>query len=272
MVAIAKVTTLSPTITRATLADAIKVAMSNAGLTLFDDFTDSANARHLIYRLNFNTKTYGTLFLDVKNPSLLSVSQSMMTGWNASTHAMPTGAIASASSSATTFAASASLSLTAINHPEAKLVLIDNSTNTNPLFLGYVRPNQNPGSWWDENLYPYLFLPRVGTFNSFLSFTTTLSPDNIAAGYYYSPNTISNLTNPDATGAMVQAGALQLVSPGTAYTGKNPRFSNEFGLAAATGYKRGDMLINASDANDKFLLLTPGGNSGICLRSNTPGA
>lgn len=271
MVAIAKVSTLSPTINRATLADAIKVAMANAGLSLFDDFTDPANARHLIYRLNFNTKTYGTLFLDVKNPSLLSISQSMMTGWNATTHAMPTGAIASASSAAVTFANSASLSLTAINHPEAKLVLIDNSAGINPLFLGYVRPNQNPGSWWDENLYPYCFLPRGGVFNSFISFIGSLSPDNIAAGYYYAANTISNLSNADANGCMVQAGALQLLSPGTGLTGKNPRFSNEFALAAATGYKRGDMLINASDANDKFLLLTAG-NSGICLRSNTPGA
>lgn len=257
MPAVSKISSISSPINRDTLAAALITAFSNAGYSaIHDDFTNASGVRSLVYRQQFNANTHGTIFLENQITQTRIISSRITTSWNLTTHTP--GAIATALSSSVSFGALARVNFTAINHPELRLVLMEQGT-TAAQILGIVRPAIAP-PWWSEATYPYAFIPQNVNLNTFLPFPSANNPYASTANYpllYISQLAanapISNL--PDAI-----AGAALILSPTN--KGVSGAFSNEVALCSGTGLKRGDML-------GEFLLLYPA-TSGIAVRSNIP--
>ena len=68
----------------------------------------------------------------------------------------------------------AAVQFKAINHPEIRGIYILQQ-NRAPWFLGYIRPSQKP-SWWDEDTFPYCFIPVTPYFNHFAGFSGSYFP------------------------------------------------------------------------------------------------
>lgn len=193
--------TAQPTITQLNLAEAIKTAMTAAGFgSIWDEYTGGTD-RFLIYQLIFDTsKVYGTVFLVIKITSALAITQRLYTSWNKTTRVGDNAGTETSTSSAI-LANNAQVDFVGFaKSPEFRLIALYQGTVS--IFLGYVRPENKP-SWWDENNFPYVFVPLSNS-NFVTWYCTALSPyssgigtkDRLQAhiniGQFAAPNPITN--------------------------------------------------------------------------------
>ena len=260
MPAVSKVTSIVSPITRDTIAVALKAAFTNAGYTnLVEDYAATTTSdRILIYRLDFSPTTYGTIFLENRITNLRAISDRITTAWDTNTHAPATGAFTSPYSSSVAFGTTARVNFIAVNHPESRLILIDQGTTTSAT-LGVIRPAIKP-DWWLESSHPFAWIAQTPTMLNQLGFTGAVTQNPYAVTTPYPLLYISALAanspgnKPDAI-----AGIATILSPNNrSWAGI---FSNEFALTSSTG-KRGDMI-------GEFLMLA-NGTSAIAVRSNVP--
>lgn len=258
MPAVSKISSISSPINRDTLSAALKTAFTNAGYTtLVEDYAASTTSdRILIYRLDFNSSTYGSIFLENRITSARSLTSRISTGWDTTNH-VATG-FTSTYTSSISLGAIARVNFTAINHPETRLVTVEQGTTTSTT-LGIIRPGVKP-DWWNESAHPFAWIPQTSAMNNLLGFTgaTTQNPYATTSPYplLYVSAFAGNSpgAKPDAI-----AGMAMILSPtNRSWSGI---FSNELALCSTTG-KRGDMI------ND-FLLLG-NGTSALAVRSNIP--
>jgi hypothetical protein len=236
----------------------LKTAFTNAGYTtLVEDYAATTTSdRLLIYRVDFSAATYGSIFLENRITSGRSLTSRISTGWDTTTHTA-TG-FTSAYTSSISLGAIAKVTFTAINHPELRLVIVEQGTTT-ATTLGIIRPGVKP-DWWLESSHPFAWTPQTSTMLNFLGFTgaTTQNPYASTAPYpliYVSALAANSPGNkPDAI-----AGIAMILSPtNRSWAGI---FTNEVALCSTTG-KRGDMIGD-------FLLLGSG-ISALAVRSNVP--
>lgn len=258
MPAVSKINSITSPINRDTLAVGLKTAFTNAGYTtLVEDYAaTSTSDRLLIYSLNFNSSTYGTIFLENRITSARSLTSRISTGWDIATHTA-TG-FTSAYTSSVSLGAIARVNFTAVNHPETRLVIVEQGTTTSTI-LGIIRPGVKP-DWWLESSHPFAWIPQTSAMTNMLGFTgaTTQNPYATTSPYpllYVSALAANSPGNkPDAI-----AGMAMILSPtNRSWAGI---FSNELALCSTTG-KRGDMIGD-------FLLLGSG-TSALAVRSNVP--
>lgn len=173
------VSMLQPTFTVVQLADAIKAAMTNAGFSaIFDEYT-SGTDRFLVYQLVFDTgKTYGTVYLVIKINASFAVTQRLYTSWNKNTRVGDNAGTETTTSGAT-LVNNAQVEFVGFSRsPEFRIVALFQGTVS--IFLGYIRPENKP-NWWDENVYPYAFIP-VSNSNFTTWYGTALTPYSGGAG------------------------------------------------------------------------------------------
>lgn len=155
-IATVTVTTLAPTLTKATLGPAIQTAMNNAGFSSPID-TISSTTDTQIYSYTFNGSTKGTAFLRI-DISDTTLRQQLGDSWNTATD---TGTNF-LGQNAISYTNSQTLTLYAINHDELRLVILSGA-NINTA-IGYIRPTSKP-SWWNENSHLYCFNPWTAANN-----------------------------------------------------------------------------------------------------------
>lgn len=249
-------TTLQSGFTQANLADEIKAAFIAFGFTLVEDYT--ATDRLLVFSYAFDaTKTFGTIYLRVRLTAALAVNQSIGTAWNTTTKAI---ANESTASTAVGFIATSPLEIISYSRgSELKFLQLSQGTTTTT-FLGTIRPENKP-SWWNENTYPYCFIPNCNSNPNYFStlYSSSLNP--------YSNNQCNLLfsgalsTANSVTGKRdVVAGLLLLSNSNQGIAGKT---STDIALAAASGLAKLDTL-QVSAAEEYTLLF--GGNNGVALR------
>lgn len=257
MPATAKLINIAPPITRDAIALGLKSAFTAAGYTtLVEDYAASATSdRILVYRLDLSAATRGTIFLENRITNTRVVNCRIATTYSTASHAL--GAIATVAQSTVTFIGTTQIRLTAIAHPEAPLVMMEQGTSTAQI-LGVVRPANKP-AWWDENTHPYATIPQTNALTSWLPFPAANNPYNSAVNYPLL--TISQLAAaaPNTLNDVMGGFAAIMSNTNKGYMGV---FSNELALCSAPGLKRGDML-------GEFLLLNTG-TSALAIRSAVP--
>lgn len=258
MPATSRVTVLSSGITRETIYTNLKTALNLAGYTtLVDESTDTANTRSLVHSVQLSPTTHGTIFLENRLTSTRILSSRIFTTYNTTTKTA--GAIATPFNSSVQFNITARITFTSINHPELRLVVIEQGVGTIATIIGIARPAVKP-TWWDENSYPYAFIAQSNTINNFLAFPAANNP--YANTNPYPLLYISQLAQktPVVAQADAIAGIAAILPP--VAQGWSGIFSNEVALCSASGLKRTDMI-------GEFLLLS-GGVSALAIRSNVP--
>lgn len=258
MPAVSKISSISSPINRDTLAVGLKAAFTNAGFTtLVEDYAASSTSdRLLIYSINFSGGTYGTIFLENRITSARSLTSRISTGWDISTHTA-TG-YTSAYTSSVSLGAIAKVTFTAINHPETRLVIVEQGTTTSTI-LGIIRPGVKP-DWWNESTHPFAWTPQTSAMSNLLGFTGATTQNPYASTSPYPLLYVSAFAgNSPAAKADAIAGIAIILSPtNRSWSGI---FSNELALCSTIG-KRGDMIGD-------FLLLGTG-TSALAVKSNVP--
>ena len=182
--AIATITTstLSGTLTTASIANAVRDALISVGYTLFESYLASG-VEHRIMALNSSIATKGTVYLQISVNSAGAIAHLFHEAWNTGTKA---GTNSSSSTQYATVVGTTALNLRAVNHPEFKGVVLEQGTIQGVIAL--VRPKGTVPSWWNENSYPYQFLTRYSAApsNSRLGSTTTPFGNNIDHEYLQS--------------------------------------------------------------------------------------
>jgi hypothetical protein len=154
-------TVLSGTLTTLIIANGIRDALINAGYTLFHSYTSGSNEVRVM-ALQQSNATKGTIFLQVTVNSGGSIIYSLHETWTPGTNT-GTGTNSTTATTITTGNGTTALTIYAIAHPEFKGLSLEQGTAQG--ILGVMRPLKNNliPSWWNENLFPYAFLPRAST-------------------------------------------------------------------------------------------------------------
>lgn len=255
MVATRTISSVAATVTQATLIAGLKVALASAGLSGTPaDFTDGSNNRFLVYTIVYNVSTYGTVYFWVQVTSSLSVSCRLATDYNSGTQ---TSTNVTTYSSAITFTTSSAITLGAINAgSEASLVYMLQSSTYQ--VIGVLRPVSKRPSW-DEGIWPFVFHPGNNSFSSINSFSSTLSPYSNSTYNFPSISQLNSAATFDGLNDVMRAPNL-FTSSSQGFVGK---FGNDFGLAAASGMSRLNLILTATE---KFLILpTSPSSSAFCI-------
>lgn len=173
--------TLSGTITHVNFINAIRDALISIGYTLFDAFSVTST-EHRIFTLTSSNATKGTIFLQISvNSSFGTFSHQLHETWNTSTKVGTNSAV---NYNMPGFgAATTSVFLYAVNHPEAKLLIIEQGIAQG--IIGVFRPKQSPPSWWNENNFAYIFQAKYSTSPANSRLGSTTSPFGNAIDYEY---------------------------------------------------------------------------------------
>lgn len=252
--AISRVITFTSPINRNTICTAILAAAALAGLNLVQDFAATAiSDRSLIFRFIYPGSA--SIFLEIRVTNGRGVSSRLYKDWNT---ASSTGSsVATPYSPAVILSTIGVVQIIAINHLEARLLLITQRTVFQ--VCGIMRPDFKP-QWWNEISFPFAFQPNV----NFTSFANWLPAANnpYNSSVNYSLLAIASLSSrtPMINEADVIAGAAIINSPNA--TGVSGIFGPDFALCTATGLNRADML-------GTFLVLNPA-VSGLAIASNVP--
>lgn len=266
MPAIRTTSTLSPTITKATLGTAIKAAFaaitSNVDYAApLKEYTDGSSNTILVYRIILNgSAAKGTIYQQISISNTLVVQQRFSSDFNTTTNASTNN---SPYCTSVTFSASSQIFLAAYDHPEIKGVILEQAGST-AVPLCYCYP-QKP-SWWSEDSFTFAFIPQTVNWNTFLGLTTTNSPYNHAIADTYGINALPNLSvaNPITNRRDILPGAA-LFCPGTANQGVAARFSAEVVQVAGNALARFDILQVAAGV-EEYQLLQPGAAGALAIR------
>jgi hypothetical protein len=261
------ITTLAPAITQANLGAAVRTAMAPIAGTPIDEFTDASGNLQQIYRLNFNAKAAGTVFLQIQLTAALVFSQRLHIDWNTVTRTSPSIAVSTALIAAPTtvaIIANAAITLTTFSHPEVAVVMLQQQSagTLQSCFLGYVRPGLIDQDW-NEEIYPYCFIPTDLNLEAYAGLIGARSPYNHAAGSFYAIE-----SNPRMSGISPLRNKPDIYlgsgwfSPTNA--GSCGKFTTEIARACGTGAKRGDIL-QVTPGVEEYVLFRDGAN-GLALR------
>lgn len=249
---------LGPNWSQVTLADAIKVAFTNAGYTApFDEFVTGTD-RFLVYQIVVDsTKTAGTAYLRIKITNTFLISQQMLSSWIVANKTGANG-FTELNASATALVVTTGVNFTAINgSSEYKFVLIYQGANV--LALGHMSPENRP-AWWDLNAWSYVFFPHAANFASFR--TTTLNP--------YGNADLTSSLNLAAMGVANSQTNRRDIVAGIIFTtptnqGIGCRSSDDLVMVASSGASRFDTLQIPGDTK-QYLLLAPV-SGGLAVRT-----
>ncbi|MEO8892053.1 MAG: hypothetical protein ABI417_11055 [Coleofasciculaceae cyanobacterium] len=241
-------------INRDTICINLKAAAVFAGLSLVEDYALNATSdRSLVLRFIYPGSP--AIFLEIKVTNARAISSRLYKDWNSSTHVGSN--IAIAYSPTVVLFISGAVQIIAINHAEAKLLLITQRTVFQ--VCGVMRPLTKP-SWWIEADYAFCFFPNT-SFTAFAPFLPNSNNPYISSNSYGLLYTSALNANAPITNSpdVIKGGAIITSPNGTGISGV---FSEEFAICAGTGKSRGDMIGD-------FLLLNPA-ISGLAIASNVP--
>jgi hypothetical protein len=248
--AISRIITFTNPINRNTICTAILAAAALAGLDLVQDFAATAlSDRSLIFRFIYPGSPAS--FLEIRVTNGRGISSRIYKDWNT------TGSsVATAYSPVVILFTIGIVQIIAINHLEARLLLI--SQRTVFQVCGILRPDFKP-QWWNEISFPFAFQPNIN-FTVFSNWLPAVNnPYNSSVNYSLLAIASLNARTP-VNEADVIAGAAIINSPNA--TGVSGIFGPDFALCTATGLNRADML-------GAFLVLNPA-VSGLAIASNVP--
>ncbi|BAY34181.1 hypothetical protein NIES2107_60860 [Nostoc carneum NIES-2107] len=136
-------------VTQTSLADAIKAAwVSTLGYTAIDDYTVSTT-RNLVFQKSLGLgKTYDNVYFQISVTSGLVVSQTLHTGWNASTHV---GTNSGSTGIGITFVNTSPVSMKTFRNNSGEFDFLVVYQNLTSHILGWVRPATLNNV--DENFY-----------------------------------------------------------------------------------------------------------------------
>lgn len=141
----------------------------------------------------------------------------------------------------------------AINHPEMKGVFILQH-NRAPWFLGYVRPATKP-TWWNEDNFPYVFIPVTPTFNHFAGFNNTYFPIPSTPWFAWHEMIYSNiLTKNTFTNKLdIQSSPMIKYATDNAFLGK---FSADFIHVPSEGVAMFDKVVVTAGVEEYLIIST----------------
>jgi hypothetical protein len=248
--------TLNSNWTQATLFDAVKLALANAGYSApVSDFT-SGTDRIAVYSIVLDgAKTYGTSFLRVRVSNAFVVGTQLLATWNPATN---TGTGGGTEIVNTALVTTTTVNFVALNGgSEYKLVLVYQNAIYFP--VGFLSPANKP-VWWDLNSFNYCFIPAAITFA--LLRGTTLSP--------YANSELDSTLNNARMGIANTITNRRDVLPGVvlftqANQGIAGRTSDDLIMLAASGTTRLDTIQIPSDTK-QYLVINPA-VGGLCIRT-----
>ncbi|RUT08429.1 hypothetical protein DSM106972_015970 [Dulcicalothrix desertica PCC 7102] len=244
---------LSPTITQSTLADALKTAFINAGFsTPTDDYT-SGTDRILVYRFDTETaRNKGRNFLRVRISNTLVIACLIGTDWNTTTKAMTDS---SAEFAPTALSASLPINFVSLNcASEGRFIFLSQGTAFIP--LGILIPANRP-TWWnlDTWSYGYFFSTITGLNFRGSSANPYGNADNTALTSAFLSNSNPGLSRDSLAG---------LVLLNNSNSGISAKTSDDIGTAAGNGAIRYDTL--SFNNNTQRYLLAVNTANGLIFR------
>ncbi|BAY15709.1 hypothetical protein NIES21_15280 [Anabaenopsis circularis NIES-21] len=256
MVATKTTSTISATVTQATLATGIKTAMQNAGFsaTPYDDYT-STN-RILVYEfVSDSNKTYGKSYFLISISSGLVVTTQVAATWNNSTHA---GTNLSTTTTNTAFASGSNIIATAFNGgDEYKLVQLVQGSVVVP--LGMIAPATRP-TWWDMDIWNYAFSPTGSGWTTWRS--SGKNPFSNDAYTNFLNYSALGTANPQTNRRDVLTGIVILSSSNAGLAAKT---SDDFASVAASGTTRYD-IIQPENTTQQFTIIN-NTSGGLAIRT-----
>lgn len=248
---------LSPTITQASLVTALLTAFANAGYDSPVDNYTSGTDRFLVYRFDSDsTKVYGSNYLRIRITAALQIAQQISTSWNTSTKA---GANANAETTLVTLSASVAVQFNSLNAgTEYKFVVLTQGTIA--YTLGVICPANKP-SWWDINSWSWGFCFTDTSMTAFRS--STLNP-------YNNPNNYTTYLNINSgmIGINLQTNRRDILTGIVIFANSNAgvagRTSDDLIIAAANGSGRFDILSHPESTNQYLILNNV--SSGLAVR------
>ena len=249
------ITSLSATITQASLVTAIQTAFTNAGFsTPVSDYT-SGTDRILVYSHSSDVGTYSNVFLRVRITSALAVFQQLFATWNTGTN---TGTNNSTEVSLGTLASNINIVFNSLNGgSEYRLIILTQGLSTFP--LGLIAPNERRGSW-TLNSWNWGFIFTNNTFSVLRS--TTLN-QHASADYDIlgAANSRLGTANPQDNERDVLSNLILLSQSNQGFSG---RTSDDLGVASVSGSSRYD-TINETGTSRQYLVVNPG-SGGFVVR------
>lgn len=256
-------TSQSPTITATNFENSLHTAMLNAGFVLWHTYTASGQNRR-IYREVFNSSTYGTAFYEIRiNTTTRELSVAGYVAFN-TTNNTGTGAVTSTNNFTPT--TGDAINYVALNGgSEFRVVLIRQAGAV--VVVGQLRPSLNKPSWWDENIYPYVWYLTSMTSNQWLNLQTaggsSLSPWQFTLAAIGSRTTKGTVPG----GQREISNALLLrTNTNASIVGTCGVFSNDIARASADGLEAGvDMLVVTAGTEEYLVIEAASG--GLVVRT-----
>lgn len=253
-----QLTTFRDSITVDSLQAALQAAKIRAGFVLADNWAAGSD-RFSLYSLNLSSATYGQLWSETRiypSSTVWRIAERLHFNWNAATRTSE----AQTDYSPFITTASGDILLTSCNHPECRLVIFQQGSGGG--YLGYLRPGPAPLYKWDENRFPYCFIPDNGLSTLYL-FKSALNPFNSTSTAKIEARTY--LQNPDFQSKKIDViTGVTIGSPGN--FGIAGAFSPDIAQAATTGENTGTLL---PVGQEQYYLLK-GGTSGLCIKCDYP--
>lgn len=260
--------TASP-LSQASIVADIKQAMGNLGYpSVFDEITGATHT--LVYQIVLDgAKAKGKAYLLITVTTGLIVSQKISDNWSLATHT--SDANASTAAVNVTFPAASSIQFVSVLHPELKLVLMVGTTVVQ--VLGFFRPANKP-AWWNEEQYPYAFIPAEPTLKRFASgknasnqFGPTFGDIYPVANAYGNVGPIENFAyaNPFNKRDLLP-GLVLFAPPDGSFRSKGVAgtCSPDVGVGACVGTNLLDRLV-VSPGSEEYLILS-NSNAGVVVR------
>lgn len=248
------ISSLSATITQASLFSAIQTAFTNAGMSApVDNYTASGDLV-LVYSVSAGSGTFSNSFLRVRLTSGLVIAQQLFSAWNTSTK---TGTNGSAEVTYTALIAGTNVVFNAFASAECKLVILTQGAVMVP--LGLIIPETRRSSW-SLGSWTWGFIPTSATMSVWRS--SGLNQ------YANTDHEISLVATPRLGTANVQdierdviVNWLLLSQSNQGFSG---RTSDDFAVGAFNGSSRFD-VINITGTSQQYLVILPG-SGGLALR------
>lgn len=239
MVAIVTTNTIAPGALN--IPGAIINAMSEMGIQI-----ENQSSNSMVFKLDLSSKATGIIYLNVLVDDYgesLRVFQRLQ---DRSTESI----YQSVNSSQVFFNPSQSISIKTINHTSAKLIQLTQQNFV--ATLGYIRPNNNPPDWWNEDMYPYCFIPMFPSGRTLVGFDGWHPFANNSSQGYYSFPQFPQVNNPNPiTGKRSILAGIPLFSD--IDIGAIAVMPQDFILASGAGLQPGDEIV---DGTKSYLLLT----------------
>jgi len=159
MVATLTQTTVSPTLTVASVQAGFQTAMTNAGFSHYSVY--STYYQTFYYQYNSGV-TKGTAYLNMQINSNIQFYPLLYDSWNSGTNTGTNPSYATSNSYYLNSNNTVQVVFTAINHPEFRGVLMQSGTNYS--LFGVFVPANIP-TWWNQTNYLYAFMPHMNGSN-----------------------------------------------------------------------------------------------------------